>query len=135
MKSSIISVCQSLDNAQSFELVQILVCATMSTVVWRRRLFPLDCFKTLFYDPSNPKCSYKDFMAGADTSVSLAEKTSHYIPWAILRRGKSTGSDKLLDWIVSVVIGYERPSLIVVGVGSCRWVEEQILGNNATIHL
>ena len=101
-KASIISFCQVLDNAQSFELVQTLVCATMSTIAWRRRLFPPNCFKTLYYDPGNPKCLYKDFMAATDLGVSVTEKVSYHIPWSILCRGRSTGSDKLLDWIVSL---------------------------------
>jgi HORMA domain len=96
---------QSVELVQSQELVQIMVCAVVSTVSSLRCLFHEDCFKVHHYDIENPNHSYKDFKEAVNhNSVSAGNgrrRSDHrYVPWDILVPGTDPRVDKLLDWLV-----------------------------------
>src|SRR5271167_2450175 len=62
---------QPVEFVQSQELVQITVCAVVSTISSLRCLFPDDCFKVHYYDIENSSHSYREFKeAVSDTSVT-----------------------------------------------------------------
>jgi hypothetical protein len=96
-----------INQKQSLNIIKTVVCATLSSVMYIRKLFPDDFFETRNYSLYKPNFPYnivaKDVLKSTTAlRKQFDDKTS--VTWNILLRGKHQHSDKLLSWLVSLFL-------------------------------
>ena len=86
---------------QSTEIMQTLVHGTLSAFAFSRQLFGDNCFDQQYYNTSDRHWSYADYAAGNSEQTQDSENRRGRTLMQVLRRGRSTRVDALLDWLVS----------------------------------
>ncbi|KAF2659958.1 hypothetical protein K491DRAFT_688815 [Lophiostoma macrostomum CBS 122681] len=84
---------------QSTELMQTLVHGTLSAFAFSRQLFGDHCFDQQYYNTSDRHWSYADYAAGNSEPSQDDENRRGRTLMQVLRRGRSTRVDALLDWL------------------------------------
>jgi hypothetical protein len=113
-KAAVIPAATMITAKQSTEMLQTAMHAALSALAYLRNWFPVHCFDDIIYMSADAHWSYRDYASGEVEPSTLA--SSHRTPMRVMRRGRSTRVDQLLDWLVSVVCHFmlsRRPICLV----------------------
>lgn len=84
---------------QSLQLVRTVITATISNIIWTRKIFPRNLFVCRMYNLNDPEVSYDHFMSGKGRFGSQAGDDG--IVWRVFQPNVHAGMDKVLKWLVS----------------------------------
>ncbi|KAF2178333.1 hypothetical protein K469DRAFT_335916 [Zopfia rhizophila CBS 207.26] len=87
---------QAISVTQSTEVVQTLLHGSISCLSYLRSLFDEKCFDDQFYETSNAHWAYDDYAAGLSQPKQTKQTGTRM---KVLRRGRSSNVDRLLDWL------------------------------------
>jgi hypothetical protein len=73
----------------------------LSAFAFSRQLFGDHCFDQQYYNTSDRHWSYADYAAGNSEQSQESQIRRGRTLMQVLRRGRSTRVDSLLDWLVS----------------------------------
>ena len=93
---------QVADTKQSLELIQTTVHASISTLLYLKNLFIDSCFDQQKFLPGESHLSYDDYASGKTDKALLANPKAKGNPLVVMRRGRSSRLDLLLDWLVCI---------------------------------
>ncbi|RKF80864.1 putative meiosis specific protein hop1 [Golovinomyces cichoracearum] len=86
-----------LTQKHSFELMKTVITATISHVLWARRVFPNVTYNLRSYDPADPEVSYDSFVRGIRGVPVSFDASENLMIWKILPRSQDPAVDKILD--------------------------------------
>ncbi|KAI6245813.1 hypothetical protein HI914_05996 [Erysiphe necator] len=86
-----------LTHKHSFELMKTVITATISHVLWARRVFPDITYNLRSYDPADPEVSYDAFVKGIKGTTTSFDASENLMIWKILPRSQDPAVDKVLD--------------------------------------
>ncbi|TQS37709.1 hypothetical protein Golomagni_01805 [Golovinomyces magnicellulatus] len=86
-----------LTQKHSFELMKTVITATISHVLWARRVFPNITYNLRSYDPADPEVSYDSFVRGIRGVPVSFDASENLMIWKILPRSQDPAVDKILD--------------------------------------
>ncbi|KAH7135833.1 HORMA domain-containing protein [Dendryphion nanum] len=90
---------QITSTKQSLELIQTTVHASISTLLFLKNLFMDSCFEMQKEIPGEAHVSYKDYAAGKSSKPTSSTNEPRGNSMVIMRRGRSSRLDQLLDWL------------------------------------
>ncbi|POS86553.1 hypothetical protein EPUL_002440 [Erysiphe pulchra] len=77
--------------------MKTVITATISHILWARRVFPNITYNLRSYDPADPEVSYDAFVKGIKGTPVSFDASENLMIWKILPRSQDPAVDKVLD--------------------------------------